>query len=231
MPTAKVYNMDGEQVDEIELNSYIFAAPINIPVIHQVVTCQLKNRRQGNASTKRRGEVSGGNKKPYRQKGTGRARQGSIRAPQFRGGGTVFGPKPRPYVARVPRKMRRLAIRSVLSDKAANGRIILLDQLTMNRPRTKDMQALLANLPIERDRKVLLMMPRHDVNVWLSARNLENVHVQHVASINVVQMLKYEFLLMPLETLRFIEDVFGHELRRGAVSTPAALTGATASAE
>jgi len=209
MPTAKVYNMAGEQVDEIELNPYVFAAPINIPVIHQVVTCQMINRRQGNASTKTRAQVSGGNKKPYRQKGTGRARQGSIRSPQFRGGGVVFGPKPHPYVARVPRKMRRLALRSVLSDKAANSRIILLDQLTMDKPRTRDMLNLLASLPIERN--VLLLMPRHDVNVWLSARNLHAVQVQHVSAINVVQMLKYECLMMPLETLRRIEAVFGDQ--------------------
>jgi large subunit ribosomal protein L4 len=218
MPTAKVYNMNGEQVDEIELNPSVFAAPINMPVIHQVVTCQMVNRRQGNASTKTRAHVSGGNSKPYRQKGTGRARQGSTRAPHFRGGGTVFGPRPHAYRARVPRKMRRLAIRSVLSDKAANARIILLDRLALDRPRTKDMLALLESLSI--DRNALLMMPQHDANIWLSARNLPQLHVQHVAAINVAQMLKYEFLMMPLDTLRQIEAVFSNEVSSSAPALP-----------
>lgn len=219
MPTAKVYNMAGEQVDEIELDPAVFAVPVNVPLIHQVVTCQMVNRRQGNASTKTRAFVSGGNKKPYRQKGTGRARQGSTRSPQFRGGGTVFGPRPHPYEARVPRKMRRLALRCVLSDKAANARIILLDQLTLDKPRTKTMATLLQNLPIERN--ALLMLPQHDVNVLLSARNLPQIHVQNVAAINVVQMLKYDVLMMPLETLRHIEAVFGDQQVLAAVESPA----------
>ena len=131
MPSATVYNMDGEVVTEVELNPSVFGMPVNTAVLHQVVTVQLLNRRQGNASTKTRSEVSGSTKKLYRQKGTGRARQGSARAPHRRGGGVVFGPHPHPYHATAPRKMRRLALLSALSDKAANDQIIVLDELAL----------------------------------------------------------------------------------------------------
>src|SRR5579872_5880125 len=131
MPSANVYDMDGNVVREEELDAYVFGAPINTALLHQVVTAQLVNRRQGNANTKTRAEVSGGNKKPYRQKGTGHARQGSTRSPQFRHGGTVFGPKPHPYHHDVPRKMRRLAIRSALSDKVANEKLIVVNELAL----------------------------------------------------------------------------------------------------
>jgi len=157
MPSANVYNMDGEVVRAEELDGYVFGAPVNMAVLHQVVTAQLTNRRQGNASTKTRADVSGGNKKPYRQKGTGHARQGSTRSPQYRGGGVVFGPHPHAYERKIPRKMARLALLSALSDKAANGRILVMEGLTFEEPRTKDMEALLAKLPLERH--VLLLMP------------------------------------------------------------------------
>src|SRR5579862_2310317 len=143
MPTAKVYDMDGQVVREETLDPYVFGAPVNTAVLHQVVTAQLVNRRQGNASTKTRANVSGGNKKPYKQKGTGHARQGSTRAPQFRHGGTVFGPKPHKYHHDVPKKMRRLAIRSVLSDKVANEQLIVVEDLALEAPRTREMLALL----------------------------------------------------------------------------------------
>jgi len=242
MPSANVYDLDGQIVREEELDPYVFGAPVHPALLHQVVTAQLVNRRQGNANTKTRAEVSGGNRKPYRQKGTGRARQGSTRAPHWRGGGTVFGPQPHAYERKIPRKMRRLAIRSVLSDKAANGRILLMDSLTFEEPRTKDMEALLANLPLERH--VLLLMPERDENVVLSARNIHRVKLGHVSSINVVELLKYDHLLMPLATVDRIVQTFGREAdnalqakrhprvvarrlaRRGAASTGA---GATAS--
>src|SRR5215469_10786030 len=123
MPSANVYDIDGNVVRQEELDPYVFGAPVNVGLLHQVVTAQLTNRRQGTASTKTRAQVSGGNKKPYRQKGTGRARQGSTRAPQFRHGGVVWGPRPHPYHHDVPKKMRRLAIRSALSDKVANEQL------------------------------------------------------------------------------------------------------------
>src|SRR5579872_7296455 len=147
MPSITVYNMAGEAVEELELSEQVFGVIPNVPVLHQVVTAQLVNRRQGNASTKTRSEVAGGGKKPYRQKGTGRARQGSIRAAQFRHGGVVWGPRPHVYHHDVPKKMRRLAIRSALSDKVANEQLVVLQTLSLEAPRTKEMLALLERLP------------------------------------------------------------------------------------
>ena len=207
MPSANVYDMDGNVVREEQLDSYVFGTPVNVGLLHQVVTSQLVNRRQGTAATKTRSEVSGGGKKPYRQKGTGRARQGSPRAPQWRTGGTVFGPQPHAYERKVPRKMRRLAIRAALSDKAANGRILLMDELTFETPETRQMQVLLENLPLERH--VLLLMPERDENVILSARNLRHIKMGHVDSTNVVEILKYDHLLMPVQTVERLVEMFG----------------------
>lgn len=209
MPSANVYDMDGAVVREESLDEYVFGAPVNTALLHQVVTAQLVNRRQGTASTKTRAHVSGGNSKPYRQKGTGRARQGSTRAPHFRGGGVVFGPKPHPYERAIPRKMKRGALRAALSDKAANGRILLMDGMTFEQPRTKDMEALLAKLPLERH--VLLLMPERDENVIRSAHNIRRIKMGHVDSINVVELLKYDHLMMPTATVAKIVDMFGLE--------------------
>lgn len=211
MPSITVYNMAGEAVEELELSERVFGIEPNVAVLHQVVTAQLVNRRQGNASTKTRAEVSGGNSKPYRQKGTGRARQGSTRAPQFRHGGTVFGPRPHPYHHDVPKKMRRLAIRSALSDKVANQQLVVLQNLSFEAPRTKEMLALLERLPLN-GKRTLMMLPQRDENVLFSARNIATAKVQHVASINVVELLKHDNLVMPLETVRWIELVFGEGL-------------------
>jgi large subunit ribosomal protein L4 len=200
--------MAGEAVEQLELSEQVFGVTPNIPVLHQVVTAQLVNRRQGNASTKTRAEVSGGNKKPYRQKGTGRARQGSIRAPQFRHGGVVWGPKPHPYHHDVPRKMRRLAIRSALSDKVANEQLIVLNDLALDAPRTKDMLSILDKLPVN-GKRVLMMLPKRDENILLSIRNIPRAKAQHVSSINVVELLKHDFVIMPKSTVRWIELVFG----------------------
>jgi large subunit ribosomal protein L4 len=212
MPSTTVYNMAGEAVEELELSEQVFGVIPNVPVLHQVVTAQLVNRRQGNASTKTRSEVSGGNKKPYRQKGTGRARQGSTRAPQFRHGGVVWGPRPHPYHHDVPKKMRRLAIRSALSDKVANEQLIVLSSLTLDAPRTKDMLAILEKLPSADGKQVLMMLPRRDENVVLSTRNIPSAKVQHVSSINVVELLKHDYVIMPKTTVRWIELVFGEGL-------------------
>lgn len=209
MPTAPVYDMAGKIVRQQELDSYVFGTPVNVGMLHQVVTAQLTNRRQGNASTKTRGEVSGGNRKPYRQKGTGRARQGSTRAPQYRGGGVVFGPHPHAYERAIPRKMKRLAIRQALSDKAAEGRILLLDELLFPEASTKDMVALLEQLPLKR--RVLLLLPYHNHNAILSARNLHQIKTDNVAAINVVELLKYDHLLMPVATLNKIVERFGEQ--------------------
>jgi len=211
MPSTTVYNMAGEAVEQLELSEQVFGVIPNVPVLHQVVTAQLVNRRQGNASTKTRSEVSGGGKKPYKQKGTGRARQGSTRAPQFRHGGTVFGPKPHPYHHDVPKKMRRLAIKSALSDKVANEQLIVINELALEAPRTKDMLAILDSLPID-SRKVLMMLPQRDENIVLSTRNIPTAKVQHVSSINVVELLKHDWIIMPKQTVRWIELVFGEGL-------------------
>ena len=211
MPSTTVYNMAGEAVEKLELSEQVFGVIPNMAVLHQVVTAQLVNRRQGNASTKTRAEVSGGNKKPYRQKGTGRARQGSTRSPQFRHGGVVFGPRPHPYHHDVPRKMRRLAIRSALSDKVANEKLIVLNELALEAPRTKDMVAFLGKMPLD-GKRVLMMLPQRDENVLLSMRNIPFAKVQHVSSINVVELLKHDCLIMPVKTVRWIELVFGEGL-------------------
>src|SRR5947209_18482154 len=211
MPSTTVYNMAGEAVEELELSEQVFGIIPNVAVLHQVVTAQLVNRRQGNASTKTRSEVSGGGRKPYKQKGTGRARQGSTRAPQFRHGGVVFGPKPKVYHQDVPKKMRRLAIKSALSDKVANEQLIVLRDLSLESPRTKEMLALLANLTVN-GRKILMMLPKRDENIVLSTRNIPSAKVQHVSSINVVELLKHDCVIMPKETIRWIELVFGEGL-------------------
>jgi large subunit ribosomal protein L4 len=211
MPSTTVYNMAGEAVEQLELSEQVFGVIPNVAVLHQVVTAQLVNRRQGNASTKTRSEVRGGGRKPYKQKGTGRARQGSIRSPQFRHGGVVFGPKPHNYHHDVPKKMRRLAIRSALSDKVANAQLIVVNSLNLETPRTKDMIALLDRLPVE-GKKVLMMVPQRDENIVRSTRNIPNAKVQHVSSINVVELLKHDFVIMPRQTVRWIELVFGDGL-------------------
>ncbi len=212
MPSTTVYNLAGEAIEQLELSEQVFGVTPNTAVLHQVVTAQLVNRRQGTASTKTRAEVSGGNSKPYRQKGTGRARQGSTRSPQFRHGGVVWGPRPHIYHQDVPKKMRRLAIRSALSDKVANESLIIVDKLTLDMPRTKDMLTLLKKFPSNEGRRVLVMLPQRDENVMLSTRNIPSAKVQHVSSINVVELLKHDYVIMPVKTVRWIEMVFGEGL-------------------
>ena len=212
MPSTTVYNMAGEAIDQLELSEQVFGVTPHMAVLHQVVTAQLVNRRQGNASTKTRAEVSGGNKKPYRQKGTGHARQGSTRSPQFRHGGVVWGPRPRQYHHDVPKKMRRLAIRSALSDKVATNSLIIVNELSLEAPRTKDMIAILDRFPANAGKRVLMMLPRRDENVVLSTRNIPSAKVQHVSSINVVELLKHDVVIMPVKTVRWIEMVFGEGL-------------------
>jgi large subunit ribosomal protein L4 len=217
MPSTTVYNMAGEALEKLDLSEQVFGVTPNVAVLHQVVTAQLVNRRQGNASTKTRSEVAGGGRKPYKQKGTGRARQGSIRAPQFRHGGVVFGPRPHEYHHDVPKKMRRLAIKSALSDKVANEQLIVLRDLALESPRTKEMLAILANLPVS-GKRILMMLPKRDENIVLSTRNIPSAKVQHVASINVVELLKHDCVIMSEETVRWIEMVFGEGLSAEAAS-------------
>ncbi|HIC89193.1 MAG TPA: 50S ribosomal protein L4 [Anaerolineae bacterium] len=201
-----VRNMAGEFVGEVDLNDAIFQAPINQAVMHQALVRQLANARLGTHKTKTRGEVRGGGRKPWRQKGTGRARHGSIRSPIWRGGGTVFGPRPRSYKQKMPRKMRRLAMRSALSVKAANDQIVVLDELTMEVPRTKRMRQLLQDLQINGD-SALILLPGRDEAVELSARNLPDVKTLRASYVNVRDLLGYDYVIMPLQAVEMIEAI------------------------
>jgi len=202
-----VYDVTGQRVSEAELRDDIFAVPINEAVMHQALVRQLANARLGTHKTKTRGEVSGGGRKPWRQKGTGRARQGSTRAPHWRGGGTVFGPQPRSYRQKMPRKMRRLALKSALSVKAAEGQIRVLDALEMPEPKTKAMEALLDNLNI--DATALILLPERNTNVEKSANNLPYARTLRAHYLNVRDLLSYDYLVMPLAALEVIETILG----------------------
>ncbi|MGC8875396.1 MAG: 50S ribosomal protein L4, partial [Chloroflexia bacterium] len=186
-----VYNMAGEQVGMVELDAAIFGIEPNLAVMHQALQRQLANARLGTHQTKTRGEVSGGGRKMWRQKGTGRARQGSRRAPHWRGGGTVFGPHPRDYRQAMPRKMRRLAVRSALSIKRAEEQIVLLDELRLEETRTKAMVDLLRRLNLE-GTKTLLVIPEKDERIQRSARNIPEVKTLLAAYLNVADLLDYD---------------------------------------
>jgi large subunit ribosomal protein L4 len=202
-----VRNMAGETVGEAELRDDIFGLEPHEAVMHQAVLRQLANTRLGTVNTKTRSEVSGGGRKPWRQKGTGRARQGSTRAPQWKGGGTVFGPHPRSYSKRMPRKMRRLALRSALSVKAAEGAIVLIDELRMDVPRTRDLLAVLGNLNV--DSSALILMPERDFNVERSANNIADVKTLRTNCLSVIDILGFDTLIVPLKSLVAIEQILG----------------------
>jgi len=204
---ASLKNMQGQEVGTVELPDEIFNIEPNQAVMHQALVRQLANKRQGTHKTKTRGEVRGGGRKPWRQKGTGRARQGTIRAPQWRGGGIVFGPAPRSYAKRMPRKMRRLALRSALSVKAQEGRIIVLDDLSFAAPRTKDMVVMLDALGVERN--ALVLLPETNDVVELSARNLPYVKTLRADYINVRDLLGYQVVIMPQKAIDVIADFLG----------------------
>ncbi len=202
-----VRNMAGDTVDEIELREDIFGLEPNEAVVHQAVVRQLSNARMGTSDTKTRSEVSGGGIKPWRQKHTGRARQGSIRAPHWRKGGIVFGPHPRSYRQRMPRKMRRLALKSVLSAKAKDEGIVLLDDLSLGQPRTQDLLAVLDRLSIHSS--ALIMLAERDDNVEKSARNIPDVKTLRANCLNVIDILNYDALVLPLNSLAVIEEILG----------------------
>ena len=202
-----VYNIQGEQVSEAELQDGIFAVPVNQALMHQALLRQLANARLGTHKTKSRGEVRGGGRKPWRQKGTGRARQGTIRAPQWRGGGTVFGPTPRSYAQKMPRKMRRQALRSALSVKAAESQIVLLDGIEMDGPKTQEMRGILSNLGIEST--ALILLPQRDEVILRSVGNLSEVRTLVAQYLNVRDLLKFDYLLVPLASLEVIEGILG----------------------
>ncbi|WP_123042130.1 50S ribosomal protein L4 [Cohnella candidum] len=206
MPKVSVYNVEGSQVGEIELADGIFGIEPNTHVLHSAVVLQQASVRQGTHKVKGRSEVSGGGRKPWKQKGTGRARQGSIRSPQWKGGGIVFGPTPRSYGFKLPRKVRRLAIKSALSSKVAGNGIIVLDQLTLSQPKTKDFAKILNNLKV--GRKALVVTADFDNNVALSARNIPGVKFVAADGINVLDVMVHDQLIITKDAVAKVEEVF-----------------------
>lgn len=204
---AEVYDINGEVVEQIELSEAIFALPLNRAVVHQAMVRQLANERQGTASAKTRGEVIGSTRKLYRQKHTGRARRGDIKSPLLRGGGVAFGPKPRSYRQSMPKKMRRLALKSVLSAKVREGNMRLVRELDFKEPKTKDMVNVLSSLGI--DASALIVTAQSTPNVTKSAANLTDVKVVPSALINVVDLLSYEMLVATVPAVRNIEEIWG----------------------
>jgi len=206
MPQTTLYDRTGASVGSVELNNELFAAPVNVAVLHQVVTAQLAGRRAGTHDTKTRGEVRGGGRKPYRQKGTGRARQGSKSAPHYRGGGAVFGPHPRSYEQRLPKKMRRLALRGALTAKLGDAAIRIIDAFALERIRTKDFVGILAAL--NATGRVLVVAPSSDAQLKLSARNLPTVDVILADSLNVVDLIKADTVVIEQPALARMEEVY-----------------------
>jgi large subunit ribosomal protein L4 len=206
MPTIDVYNVEGKKVSTVDLKEEIFGIEPNETVVHSVLVNFLANQRQGTQSTKTRSEVSGGGRKPWRQKGTGRARQGSIRAPQWIKGGIALGPKPRSYTYRVNKKEKRLAIKSILSSKVLENKLVVIDELPFKEIKTKQMVSALVNNKIEG--KTLIMLPEKNEAVQKSARNIEGVKTTLVNTINVYDLLKYNELVITLDTVKKLEEVY-----------------------
>ena len=206
MPKIDVYDVNGKKVKELELNESVFGIEPNENVVHSVVVNYLANQRQGTQNTKTRAEVSGGGRKPWRQKGTGRARQGSIRAPQWIKGGIALGPRPRSYVYKVNKKERALAVRSVLSAKVQEQELVVVDKLSLKEIKTAEMVKTLANLKVEG--KAVVLLPANDVNVQKSARNIEGVKTLTVDTTNVYDLLKYNKLVVTEDTVKKLEEVY-----------------------
>ena len=205
MPTVAIYNTSGEQVGEITLKDEIFGVPVHETVLHDVVVMQLANRRRGTHDTKTRAEVRGGGRKPWRQKGTGRARHGSIRSPIWRGGGIIFGPHPRDYRYSLPKKVRRLALKSALSDKVNTGSLLILDELKMDQPKTKEMALILSNLKVQ---DALVVTAGRDDVVEKSARNIPNIKPMVANSLNVYDILAYDKLILTRDAVARVEEVW-----------------------
>ncbi len=206
MPKVDVLNIEGKKVSECELKEEVFGIEPNEDVVHSVLINYLANQRQGTQSTKTRTEVSGGGKKPWRQKETGRARQGSIRAPHWVGGGVALGPKPRSYKYRVNKKEKRLAIKSVLSSKVLEKELVVVDAINFKEIKTKNMVNALTNLKVTG--KTLILLPEKNENIQKSARNIEGVKTSLVNTINVYDLLKYTNLVITLDTVKKLEEVY-----------------------
>lgn len=206
MPTVDLYNTNNEVVGQLNLRDDIFAVPVNPHVLHQVVLYQLAKRRAGTAKVKGRSEVAGGGRKPWRQKGSGRARAGTSRSPVWRGGGTVHGPQPRSYEMRVPKKVRKLALKMALTQKLIDKEFTVLDQLELERIKTKDFVVILNRLQLE---KTLVVTHQHDEKVAKSARNIPLVKVLRSEGLNVYDLLNYHNVLLTQETVGKIEESLG----------------------
>ena len=206
MPKVDVYNMQGKKVSDVELSEAVFGIEPNENVVHSVLVNYLANQRQGTQSTKTRAEVRGGGRKPWRQKGTGRARQGSIRAPQWIKGGIALGPKPRSYKYRVNKKERQLAIKSLLSAKVLDNELTVVDKLEVKEPKTNVMVKALASLKVEG--KTLIILADKNENVLLSSRNIEGVKTIELNTINVFDLLNCNKLVLPLDTVKKLEEVY-----------------------
>jgi len=206
MPKVDVYDLKGKKVSDIELAESVFGIEPNENIVHAVLVNYLANQRQGTQSTKTRAEVSGGGKKPWRQKGTGRARQGSIRAPQWIKGGIALGPKPRSYKYTVNKKERQLAIKSVLSSKVLEKELTVVDKLEVKEIKTKTMVKALADLKVEG--KTLIVLPENNKNVLMSSRNIEGVKTITANNINVFDLLKYTNLILSVDTVKKLEEVY-----------------------
>lgn len=205
MPKVALYSVNGSQVGEVELSETIFGIQPNVHVLHSAVLLQQAAERRGTHKTKGRSEVRGGGRKPWKQKGTGRARQGSIRSPQWVGGGTVFGPTPRSYGFKLPKKVRRLAIKSALSSKVIDNDIIVLDQLALSQPKTKEFASILNNLKVAR--KALVVTATYEDNVALSARNIPGIKIVAADGINVLDVLVYDKLIITKEAVEKVQEV------------------------
>ena len=205
MAKVSVYNIEGKVVGDMELNDAVFGVEVNNHLVHQAVVLQLANKRQGTQSAKTRSEVSGGGRKPWRQKGTGHARQGSTRAPQWTGGGIVFAPKPRDYSFKMNKKEKNLALKSVLTSKVAEDKLIVLDSISFDEIKTKKMVAVLNNLKAD---KALVVLNDNDKNVILSAKNIPDVKTALTNTINVYDILKYDKLIVTKDAVATIEEVY-----------------------
>ena len=205
MANVSVYNMEGKEVGTMELNDAVFGVEVNDHLVHAVVVAQLANKRQGTQKAKTRSEVSGGGRKPWRQKGTGHARQGSTRAPQWTGGGVVFAPTPRDYTIKLNKKERRLALKSVLTAKVQENKFIVLDELKLDEIKTKKFQAVLNNLNVN---KAMVVLNDNDKNVVMSAKNIPNVITAQTNTINVYDILKYNTMIVTKAAVETIQEVY-----------------------
>ena len=205
MANVSVYNMEGKEVGTMELNDAVFGVKVNEHLVHMAVVSQLANKRQGTQKAKTRSEVSGGGRKPWRQKGTGHARQGSTRAPQWTGGGTVFAPVPRDYSFKMNKKEKRFALKSALTSRVQENKIFVLDELSLTEIKTKAMKGVLDSLNVQ---KALVVTKEADQTVALSARNLPDVKTAHTGTINVYDILKYNTLVLTKDAVAAIEEVY-----------------------